>query len=227
VHELAEHAEAAELHPCSGLELAVDHLALEALELADEVEDRRRVGVGQVQVHGPLGADPVADLGAAQVGRLDAAGVQQLRGDLDARPGAGHADQVDRGHQTYGLVGGPAARRADPHPGLDLGVLQGLHQVVELALGEDRAAAVELEGQCQGALPVGCGHLAVDQVGQHRVDQALDLDHHHRPGFAVAVGLGARRPRHRHDGRERGEARGQSRADLRYSPAHRRTDAGG
>ncbi len=84
-----------------------------------------------------LRAHAVAHVGGAEVAGRESPGLEQRRGDLDARARR-HAGQVGRRHQAHGVAGGPAARRAHPDPdghvrALDLG-----HQPVEAFVGDHR-----------------------------------------------------------------------------------------
>src|SRR4029453_15086217 len=127
--------------------------------------------------------------------------------------------------QADGAAGRLAARRADPHPDRDGRVAQGADQLVELGIGHDGAAAVEPEHERQRALALGGPHLVVDVADEHRVEEAVDLDHRHRarPGRASAL-LGARGWADGGQGRAHGR---EGEAELRYSPADRPRTGGG
>ena len=105
---------AAEGHLGDRLALAVDHLGLEPVDLHDVLEDRRGVVVDQVELDGPVGADPVAHVGVAEVGGVDARGRRAAPGVTSMlEPGATPVRSA-AATQAHGVAGRLAARRADP-----------------------------------------------------------------------------------------------------------------
>ena len=62
------------------------------------------------------------------------------------------------------------------HPGLDLGPSRACTRSSSWCSGRTEPPLSSWRARARARVPVGRRHLAVDQVGQHRVDQAFDLD---------------------------------------------------
>ena len=124
---------------------------------------------------------------------------------------AGDLDPAARG-DADGAGGGQQRRWRRRWPGCPTGpthtstgtsaVLDALDQLVEAVVGDHRARAVELEDEGDGPVVLGLVDLGLDEVDQHPVEQAADLDH---GDVAGVVGLpGGARPAGRASEQRRG-----------------------
>jgi hypothetical protein len=196
VEQLPGERQLAEAHLGDGPPLAIltgaDDPALDAVEAEDELAHDRRLVVDHTEVDGGLAVEVVAE-GPA----LGAAVPEQRAGQLDPASG-GHAGGPGGGQEVGRAAGGPAARGPDPHVDRHRGGRDPAGQLLEPAVVDHGALAVQLEDQGDGALVLGLVELGLHEVDEHPVEQPADLDDRHvtpRRGTVLRPG-GARQHRH-------------------------------
>ena len=192
VHQLAAEGQLREPGLADRLAVALVALAhdpaLHPVEAEHELADGGGGVVGEPELDGGVGAHLVADRCLA----AQRAVAEQGPGDLDAALGR-HADRAGGGQHLRGVAGGLAARRADPDVDRHGRPFDALDEGVETGIGDDRAAAVELQDEGEGVLALGLGDLGLDEVDEHPVEQAAHLDDRHVAGIRRLLGRRRRR----------------------------------
>ena len=105
----------------------------------------------------------------------------------------GHADEVGGADELRGLAGEAGAGRAHPDVHRDGGRADAIEELGEAGVAHDDAGGVGLEHQAGRPLRLGVGDGLLDEVDQHRIEQAADLDHgDEAAGLGGLVGRSAR-----------------------------------